>query len=448
MHSLSTYIITSLNKADVCEGVKSAERRYLDTNKVDPATFYDMVKQDPTPQKKYIEWLLGEYVNANYMKSHFEDARELLVKFEELTKKGLIQNKDIYTYTFDKLKTAVEDAEKLTTKSELKRLHKKDIRVVQDDAEYLIIVPLTKEAAIYYGKGTRWCTSARTHNAFDQYADRGYVLYYIIPKDDSGKYAVTVSEGRGITVYNSNDDQIDDNNLIIMGIDLSLFKPLTADEQIKKIEAKLAKNSDGSYSTNGSIDLIDLNLTEIPFRLKEVLGDFICSHNSIATFKGVFTEDSRVGGRFLCEYNKLTSLEGIPDYIGGDFLCIHNELESLEGCPEVIYRDFWCSSNKFTSLKGSPKTVGRSFSCGDSLSLVSLEGGPDQVGWNYYCENASLTSLHGAPTNELARGFHCANNNIASLVGAPQIIGEDFNCVRNNLRTLEGGPIIVKRDYN
>ena len=59
---------------------------------------------------------------------------------------------------------------------------------VYEDNEWLIIVPKTREAAIYYGKGTKWCTaSTRGYNYFERYNNEGR-LYININKNTGDKY--------------------------------------------------------------------------------------------------------------------------------------------------------------------------------------------------------------------------------------------------------------------
>ena len=49
--------------------------------------------------------------------------------------------------------------------------------------------------------------------------------------------------------------------------------------------------------------------------------------------------------------------------VNGSFVCEGNKLTSLEGCPEIVQDNFWCNHNYLTSLKYCPKTVNGSFSC-------------------------------------------------------------------------------------
>jgi hypothetical protein len=71
----------------------------------------------------------------------------------------------------------------------------------------------------------------------------------------------------------------------------------------------------------------------------------------------------KVSGNFSCHGNKLTTLEGCPNYVGDYFFCSGNKLTSLEGCPNYIDGDFYCYKNNLTTLEGCPIYVGGKFYC-------------------------------------------------------------------------------------
>ena len=83
-----------------------------------------------------------------------------------------------------------------------------------------------------------------------------------------------------------------------------IFKPYSLEEFIQLRLKSCILNSDGTYSSNGSVDLSNLDLTILPVKFKVVKGTFDCSDN------------------------KLTSLEGAPRKVGGTFDCCNNQLTS------------------------------------------------------------------------------------------------------------------------
>jgi hypothetical protein len=117
-------------------------------------------------------------------------------------------------------------------------------------------------------------------------------------------------------------------------------------------------------------------------------------------------------------WRKLRDLERLPltfNEVKGRFKCNENNLTTLEGCPKEVRVDFYCSDNKLTSLEHSPKIVEGTFYCGRNESLTSLEGLENTyitkdlyVG---YCEN--LYSLKGFPKK--VGGFVCSHTPIEPI---------------------------------
>jgi len=142
-----------------------------------------------------------------------------------------------------------------------------------------------------------------------------------------------------------------------------IFKPYSVEEFIQLILKNCTLNSDGTYSSEGNVDLSDLGLTKLPVKFKEVKGYFWCSFNNLTSLEGC---PKKVGRSFWGEYNKLRSLKGAPEKVGGDFWCNSNKLTSLEGAPKEVGGSFYCGYNKLTSLEGAPREVGGEFWCGNN----------------------------------------------------------------------------------
>ena len=63
--------------------------------------------------------------------------------------------------------------------------------ILQDDEDFFIIRPETKESSCFFGKKTKWCISAeRSQNYFDSYTSQGKAFYFILNKNlnDDSKY--------------------------------------------------------------------------------------------------------------------------------------------------------------------------------------------------------------------------------------------------------------------
>lgn len=172
--------------------------------------FTKIIQSDPTwnPQKqdkmgKYGKWLLSLYKNGNLKMEDLYKATEYLTYFNKYINK--IEVKDINKYqTLPSLFSVVEafikadreGEEVATSKSDEIRKFKKDAKKVYEDSNWLILTPLTKEAAIYYGKNTEWCTAAsQGENYFNYYNNQG-PLYINIDKRNNTKYQFHFESGQ------------------------------------------------------------------------------------------------------------------------------------------------------------------------------------------------------------------------------------------------------------
>ena len=158
---------------------------------------------------KYLLWVVKLYLNDKF---HIDDlnidaANELLERFTK-DKNKLIE-KDINKYkSFNDLKYALNNIGNIKGTRERIRDAKKQAEKVYEDKDVIIIVPKTEDAAILYGKGTKWCTSSiSAENRFDLYNSDGN-LYIIIfknnPKEKYQYYGGNFNEFR-----NSEEEEID-----------------------------------------------------------------------------------------------------------------------------------------------------------------------------------------------------------------------------------------------
>lgn len=160
--------------------------------------FQQIISADPTynvekPNKmgKYGKWLLALYQKNNLKTEDLYKAKEYLSTFMKFNAK--IEQNDIMRYnSLQSLYTAIEpflqNPQQAASKSEEVRNIKEGAEKVYEDAKWLVIVPHTKEASCYYGKGTQWCTAAdHSNNMFDSYNERG-LLYINILKGTDTKY--------------------------------------------------------------------------------------------------------------------------------------------------------------------------------------------------------------------------------------------------------------------
>lgn len=154
-------------------------------------TVLDLIKKiDPSNTNRYVEFLfkcLKKKLNSPEGILALIDAKiiETLKKFHEYYERGLIDEKDISQYEdWTVLKKNYQEAEE---KEKLKEAEKQ-ITILHEDDEWLIMRPESYEAATIYGKGTKWCITQKTH--WKDYKTR-YFFIYIINKKSKVKYCIS-----------------------------------------------------------------------------------------------------------------------------------------------------------------------------------------------------------------------------------------------------------------
>ena len=116
--------------------------------------------------------IFSEYVGYNESKT--------IEKFIELNEKNLITQKDLTTYK------TIEELELQISLSDLKivdkELEKQVLKLMETD-EWLVLKPLSYQASVKYGSGTKWCTSSKNESEYYfRYSKRGILIYCINKK--------------------------------------------------------------------------------------------------------------------------------------------------------------------------------------------------------------------------------------------------------------------------
>ena len=137
-------------------------------------------RNDPSGNNKYLEWLTKTWVDLGKGLWHGD-----ILNIVELFHKNLqrIKNKDINSYTFDKLSKVVLKAEEKRKEKELEKRAKKEKTVIYEDDNWLVVSPHSWKASCYYGAGTKWCvTSKDTSRHWERYS-RSASFFYVINKN-------------------------------------------------------------------------------------------------------------------------------------------------------------------------------------------------------------------------------------------------------------------------
>ena len=188
---------------------------------MDPVEAAEMILQhqieigDPTKQKKYAQALARMYANGLI---RWEDVtstlRDYLEKFAKLGIKKMLKPEHADFNRYKDLKTFYDAVDTYPDPEEGQEVKDKgSSKEVYKDENVRIIHPKDKEAACYYGQGTRWCTAAKNDNMFSHYNNDGpmYILLPTKPKYDGEKFQIHANSGQ---YMNHEDYRVEPRDLI------------------------------------------------------------------------------------------------------------------------------------------------------------------------------------------------------------------------------------------
>jgi hypothetical protein len=218
-----------VNKRELLlEGINSAAKSYaklLGKSVQDiknTKEWLGLVDIDPTPKKKYLDWIVADLIpyvqgttdaerdrfgtaewedlwyeplevfNAKAVLKILESKErysEILKRFWQFTENKIITGKEaeINSYkNFIEIEAAIKKAEKHKQTRFIRKYSKKDIEI-RDDAElilstdsYYVVRPLSTEASVFYGKGIPWCIAGPENPHFWRYKAQDLNIYMII----------------------------------------------------------------------------------------------------------------------------------------------------------------------------------------------------------------------------------------------------------------------------
>jgi len=150
-------------------------------------TFNYFADRDPSGTQKYLEWMPKQYLTLDPNQGPENYIFQNVSLFHQYNPS--FKNKDINTYkTIYDLNSAVDE---VISKKETKN-KEKEVEVLYNSDDFLVVKPLTKEASCKYGANTKWCTTYAEDekNAFGSKTSGSQKLIYIIDKNrsNSDKY--------------------------------------------------------------------------------------------------------------------------------------------------------------------------------------------------------------------------------------------------------------------
>lgn len=109
---------------------------------------------------------------------------------------------------FSRLKTVNEDLRQQKTRSGRSRL-------LFENGEWIVVVPLDKDSSCFYGSETEWCSAKPFHSEYEDYFyDSDTTLVYFLNKKNGSKFAMTIDENNrdNIEYFDNNNDTMKEEN--------------------------------------------------------------------------------------------------------------------------------------------------------------------------------------------------------------------------------------------
>jgi hypothetical protein len=174
--------------------------QYEPVEKIESSMEYDRMRRTLGDPKNELDEIIKRMV--------FKWAQpklDIIKEFTEHMEANRLEESDINKYSnWNAIKMAVNEAE---IKQGLKN-KKNRIMILHQDEEWLVIKPLSIEASVNYGYGTKWCTSMKNSNSYFHKYSRDGVLLFVINRKNGVKYAF-YSSPKEYSVWTTTDARID-----------------------------------------------------------------------------------------------------------------------------------------------------------------------------------------------------------------------------------------------
>lgn len=173
-----------------------------------------------------------------------------LIKFVEYNERNLVKKNDITKYhSFDEINSIIS----LIDLQLFEKSLEKEVITVFNDENWVMVKPLTIEASIKYGSGTKWCTASKYEPYhFYKYTTQG-VLIYIINRhtgEKIGAYKSGPKFDKETSFWNSKDERLDSMETNLPEFILKIIRDEFANSHISnydRMDAKCKKIVDNYY---------------------------------------------------------------------------------------------------------------------------------------------------------------------------------------------------------
>jgi hypothetical protein len=203
-------ILENIRKVLSENRIEDVKKKYP---KVNPTIIDYFIKEDPSGNNKYLDWLVKAMTHEPTIQSvedildeamQFNTPQEFLMmlvkKFHELLPYMVhvedgkkVGTTDLYQYKFTDseminfLGFDLSQAKERKEEKDKQKDAKKNSDKIYEDKNWLVVRPKTWESSCVYGAGTRWCTTSKENSShFKRETDRNFLIY-VINKNKTSK---------------------------------------------------------------------------------------------------------------------------------------------------------------------------------------------------------------------------------------------------------------------
>ena len=160
-------------------------------------------------------WIIEGYKEATSEFTKVDpNAAEVIKQYRDLVNRNQVQgderNIDYWRKQgYEKFKEFVSKKSQMKSTTQLKRSKSVGESItLHEDENWLIVIPLDKDASCFHGKDTDWCTTKPFQSYFEEYFyDDNVTLVYFIRKSDMNKWAIAIHKYR-TEYFDKNDSSI------------------------------------------------------------------------------------------------------------------------------------------------------------------------------------------------------------------------------------------------
>lgn len=396
--------------------------------------FYEVLLEDyKTSEKKYID----HGANINDVKTILNQFRKIQPRISDINLKNIdwwAKNR-----TFEQLKDYINNFEGIPTKSQIGKNTGRSHTIVEND-QWLIVIPLDKDASCFHGKTTDWCTTKPFQSYFEQYFyDNQILLIYCVKKNNGSKWAIAAHKDNL-----SSSEYFDVND-----------KPLKKDEFENQTKLNVDEILSIAFGKDVHTEVMTsrLKYIEAISRIKELLREAEQTHNQNPEIEKLlwYTKNKVLLHTYMslvgpADFNKNLEIFAI-NIIGATAITyIKNPSEriqlmsakkdgliTLEYLLSLFGEDNISDAVKLEAVKEAPNIIGKLKNQSEELKRAAIETGYVNIGLinSPISEELKLLSVKKRPSSIRYIENPSEEMQILAVTGNGIILYDIFNNVSN-----------------